>query len=79
VCYSSCFPCLKGYEGMALDGIGKVCPYCNGKRHVVVLMDSNRGDDLDGKTWVSEDCPLCEGSGWVYGENDSTDSKDSLD
>ncbi len=59
-------------------GEERVCPYCDGKGYVPVEGTRENGTDLcDTRTWVRKDCPLCGGTGRLYGGADSSESKDS--
>ena len=56
----------------------KVCPYCEGKGYVSVVVDLPPDNDprerLSRTTWVRKDCPLCDGKGRISGD-DSTPPK----
>jgi len=66
---------------MDKSGTGKVCPYCEGKGHVSVVVDLPPADDpyegLNRTTWVRKACPLCDGKGRISGD-DSTPPKKPL-
>jgi RecJ-like exonuclease len=51
------------------SGAAKVCPYCDGKGSVSVLVDLLLNNDpleeLDRKTWIRKKCPLCDGKGRI--------------
>ncbi|MGA8214184.1 MAG: hypothetical protein WB799_11355, partial [Candidatus Sulfotelmatobacter sp.] len=56
----------------------KVCPYCEGKGYVSVVVDLSPDNDprerLSRTSWVRKDCPLCDGKGRISGD-DSTPPK----
>ena len=52
-------------------GEGRVCPYCEGKGYV---LDQALTHDRSAKTWVRRDCPLCDGTGQLYGGTESCQS-----
>jgi hypothetical protein len=47
---------------------GKMCPYCEGKGYVLVEVLTHDGST---KTWARRDCPLCDGTGRLYGSTES--------
>jgi hypothetical protein len=54
-------------------GEGRVCPYCEGKGCVLVEVFIPDGP-VSTTAWVSQDCPLCEGTGRLYGSTEPADS-----
>ena len=51
---------------------GRVCPYCEGKGCVLVEMVTAEGP-VRITRWVSQDCPLCLGTGRLYGSTEPID------
>jgi hypothetical protein len=58
---------------MIESGTAKMCPYCEGKGHISVLVDLPPEDDsrqeLNRTTWARCTCPLCDGKGHISGRN----------
>ena len=54
---------------------GRVCPYCEGKGYV---LDRALTHDGNTKTWTRRDCPLCNGTGQLYGGTESCQSTKSV-
>ena len=54
-------------------GEERVCPYCDGREYVFVEAFSHDGP-VGTKTWVRTDCPLCNGTGRLYGGTESDGS-----
>ena len=52
-----------------VPGEGRVCPYCEGKGCVSAEIVTAEGTT----TWVSQACPLCLGTGRLYGSTEPID------
>jgi len=61
----------------------KVCPYCEGKGYVSVVVEiPANGDPNEGlsrTTWVRKSCPLCNGRGRIFGDYNRNEGAISTD
>jgi RecJ-like exonuclease len=61
---------------MGESGTVTVCPYCEGKGYVSLVIEHPPDDEpregLSRTTWVRRPCPLCDGKGQILGMKPST-------